>query len=69
MTVQIAYVPYAHILKFLKGEQGDTNTLECLQKLSKSNGCQATNYQKPLQEYVINIYDINLFNFFYISKM
>jgi hypothetical protein len=38
--------------------------MECLQKLSKPNKCQATNYQKPLRAYVVNIYGINLFNFF-----
>jgi hypothetical protein len=38
--------------------------MECLQKLSKPNGCQATNYQKPPRAYVINIYGINFFNFF-----
>jgi hypothetical protein len=38
--------------------------MECLQKLSKPNKCQATNYQKPLWAYVVNIYGINLFNFF-----
>ncbi len=38
--------------------------MECLQKLSKPNGCQATNYQKPPHAYVVNIYGINLFNFF-----
>jgi len=38
--------------------------MECLQKLSKPNGCQATNYQKPPWAYVANIYGINLFNFF-----
>jgi hypothetical protein len=38
--------------------------MECLQKLSKPNGCQATNYKKPPHAYVVNIYGINLFNFF-----
>jgi len=38
--------------------------MECLQKLSKPNGCQATNCQKPPWAYVVNIYGINLFNFF-----
>jgi hypothetical protein len=38
--------------------------MECLQKLSKPNGCQATNYQKPPRAYMVNIYGINLFNFF-----
>jgi hypothetical protein len=28
----------------------------CLQILSKPNRCQATNYQKPPQTYVVNIY-------------
>jgi len=37
--------------------------MECLQKLSKPNGCQATNYQKSPWAYVVNIYGIN-FNFF-----
>jgi len=27
MTIQLAYVPYAYILKFLEGERGDMNTL------------------------------------------
>ncbi len=27
VTIQFAYVPYAHILEFLEGERGDTNTL------------------------------------------
>jgi hypothetical protein len=26
MTIQFAYVPYARILEFLEGEQGDTST-------------------------------------------
>jgi hypothetical protein len=26
VTIQFAYVPYAHISKFLEGEQGDTST-------------------------------------------
>jgi hypothetical protein len=38
--------------------------MECLQKLSKPNGCQATKYQKPLRAYVVNINGINLFNLF-----
>jgi len=38
--------------------------MECLQKLSKPNGCQATNYQKPPRAYVLNIYGINIFYFF-----
>jgi len=38
--------------------------MECLQKNSKPNGCQTTNYQKPPQAYAVNIYGINLFNFF-----
>jgi hypothetical protein len=38
--------------------------MECLQKLSNPNGCQTTNYQKPPQAYVVNIYGINLFYFF-----
>jgi hypothetical protein len=38
--------------------------MECLQKLSRPNGCQTINYQKPPQAYVVNIYGINLFNFF-----
>ncbi len=33
-------------------------------KISKPNKCQATNYQEPPQAYVVNIYGINLFNFF-----
>jgi hypothetical protein len=37
--------------------------MECLQKLSKLKGCQTTNYQKPPQAYMVNIYGINLFNF------
>jgi hypothetical protein len=37
--------------------------MECLQKLSKPNKCQATNYQKLLRAYVVNIYGINLLNF------
>jgi len=27
VTIQFAYVPYAHILEFLEGERRDTNTL------------------------------------------
>ncbi len=27
MTIQFAYVPYAHISEFLEGERGDTSTL------------------------------------------
>ncbi len=38
--------------------------MECLQKLSKPNECQTTNYQKPPRVYKVNIYGINLFNFF-----
>jgi len=38
--------------------------MECLQKLSKPNRCQATNYQKPPRAYMVNIYGINLFYFF-----
>jgi hypothetical protein len=38
--------------------------MECLQKLSKPNRCQATNYQKPPRAYMVNIYAINLFYFF-----
>jgi hypothetical protein len=38
--------------------------MEWLQKLSKPNKCQATNYHKPPWAYVVNIYGINLFNFF-----
>jgi hypothetical protein len=38
--------------------------MECLQKLSKPNDDQTTNYQKPFRAYVVNIYSINLFNFF-----
>jgi hypothetical protein len=38
--------------------------MECLQKLSKPNECQATNYQKPPRAYMVNIYGLNLFNFF-----
>jgi hypothetical protein len=38
--------------------------MECLQKISKQNKCQATNYQKPPRAYVVNIYGINFFNFF-----
>jgi hypothetical protein len=26
VTIQFAYVPYAHILEFLEGERGDTNS-------------------------------------------
>jgi len=37
--------------------------MECLQKLSKPNKYQATNYQKQPLAYVVNIYGINLFNF------
>ncbi len=29
-----------------------------------TNGCQTTNYQKPPRAYMVNIYGINLFNFF-----
>jgi len=66
VTIQFAYVPYARISKNL-GERGDMNTpveMECLQKISKPNGCQTTNYQKPPRAYVVNINGINLFNFF-----
>jgi hypothetical protein len=38
--------------------------MECLQKLSKPNICQTTNYQKPPRAYVVNIYGINHFYFF-----
>jgi hypothetical protein len=38
--------------------------MECLQKISKPNRCQTTNYQKPPRAYVVNINGINLFNFF-----
>jgi hypothetical protein len=39
MTNRFAYVPYACILEFLEGEQGDMNRMKCLQKISKPNGC------------------------------
>jgi hypothetical protein len=38
--------------------------MECLQKLFKPNECQTTNYQKPPQAYMVNIYGINFLNFF-----
>jgi hypothetical protein len=38
--------------------------MECLQKLSKPSGSQASNYEKPPSAYVVNIYGINLFSFF-----
>jgi hypothetical protein len=38
--------------------------MECLQKLSKLNGYQATNYQKSPHAYVVKINGINFFNFF-----
>jgi hypothetical protein len=38
--------------------------MECLQKLSKPNGCQATKYQNPPQAYVVNIYGIDFLNFY-----
>jgi hypothetical protein len=38
--------------------------MECLQKKFKPDRCQATNYQKPPQAYMVNIYGINLFYFF-----
>ncbi len=67
VTIQFAYVPYARISEFLEGERGGYEHpcgMECLQKLSKPNRCQATNYQKPPRAYVVNIYGINLFYFF-----
>jgi hypothetical protein len=65
MNIQFAYVPYARILGFLEGERGDMGPrrMECLQKLSKPNECQAYNYQKPPRTYMVNIYGIHLFNF------
>ncbi len=38
--------------------------MECLQKLSKPNGCQTNNYQKPHRAYMVNIYGTNIFYFF-----
>jgi hypothetical protein len=38
--------------------------MKCLHELSKPNGCQATNYQKPPRVYMVNIYGINFFYFF-----
>jgi hypothetical protein len=38
--------------------------MECLQKISKLNRCQTTNYQKPPRAYMVNIHGINIFNFF-----
>jgi hypothetical protein len=38
--------------------------MDFLQKLSKPNGCQATNYQKPPWAYMVNIYGIKLFKIF-----
>jgi hypothetical protein len=38
--------------------------MKCLQNISKLNGCQATNYQKPPHAYMVNINGNNLFNFF-----
>ncbi len=64
VTIQFAYVPYARILEFLEGECEHPYGMECLQKISKPNGCQPTNYQKPPWTYVVNIYGINRFNFF-----
>jgi hypothetical protein len=44
--------------------------MECLQKLSKPNRYQTTNYQKPPRAYVVNIYGIDLFiSLIHILKM
>jgi hypothetical protein len=67
VTIQFAYVPHARISKFLEGEWRHTNTFvewNVYKTFSKPNGCRATNYQKPLWAYMVNIYGINLFNFF-----
>jgi hypothetical protein len=50
--------------KVNEGIQTPLYGMECLQKLSKPNECQATNYQKPPRAYMVNIYGINLFYFF-----
>jgi hypothetical protein len=44
--------------------------MECLQKLSKPNGCQATNYQKPPRAYMVNIMTLTfLISLIHIPKM
>jgi hypothetical protein len=50
--------------KVNEGIQTPLYGMECLQKNSKPNECQATNYQKPPRAYMVNIYGINLFYFF-----
>jgi hypothetical protein len=66
VTIQFVYVPYARISEFLQGERGDTSThveWNVYKSFSKPNRCQATNYQKPPQANMVNIYGINLFFF------
>ncbi len=63
VTIQFAYVPYARISRrWMKGYKHLCG-MEYLQKNFKPNRCQATNYQKPLWAYVLNIYGINPFSY------
>jgi hypothetical protein len=66
VTIQFAYVPYAHIRNFWKVNEGIWTPLwnGMFTKTFQANRCQATNYQKPFWAYAVNIYGINLFNFF-----
>jgi hypothetical protein len=66
VNIQFAYVPYAHILEFLEGEQGDTNNP--VEWNVYKNFISQTNVKQPIIKihlgHVVNIYGINLFNFF-----
>ncbi len=68
MTIQFAYVPYVRILKFLEGEQGDTNTpveWNVYKNFPRWMDVKQLTIKKPPRAYVVNIYGINLFNFFH----
>jgi hypothetical protein len=67
VTIQFAYVPYARILKFLEGERGDTNTPEewnVYKNFPNQMDVKQPTIKKPPWAYMVNIYGINLFNFF-----
>jgi hypothetical protein len=54
-------------MEFLEGERRDMSTpveWNVYKNFSKPNGYQATNYQKPPQAYMVNIYGIKCFYFF-----
>ncbi len=66
VNIQFVYVHKLASQKSLKVNKGygHPHEMECLQKISKLNRCQTTNYQKPPRAYMVNIHGINIFNFF-----